>query len=443
MSPSTNDKPAIGDSSSGVLRKPDSWIKQDWRIILFGFVLMYCSSPGQTYFIALFGGEIRADLNLSHGEFGAVYSAATLCSAFLLLWSGRILDRAVLNYFVFGVVAGLATASFVMSFATGALSLFLAIFLLRHFGQGLMGMTSVTTMMRYVPAHKAKASALSHMGYSAAEATIPSVIVACLLFTVWQDIWRWLALGLILVLPLLLSYLLQSHKAAKKRAADGHAKQSSNADHVVENAYLEGPQWSRAQVVKDPFFYAILPGLTCQSLLYTGYMFHQVHLVESKGWSLAVWAGLYLVFSLTTLSMSFVLGALVDRFGALRVIPWINVPMMFGLLVLASSSSILTAVVFMVCMALSTAGQASSGGPFYSERYGNKNLGAIKSLGSFYMVLMTAVSPIILGYFIDQSVSMNVLALGGVVYALIVSVVAGFACKAALLSPKPKPNVPV
>ena len=59
------------------------------------------------------------------------------------------------------------------------------------------------------------------------------------------------------------------------------------------------------------------------------------------------------------------------------------------------------------------------------------------------MVLMTAVSPIILGYFIDQSVSMNVLALGGVVYALIVSVVAGFACKAALLSPKPKPNVPV
>ena len=146
---------------------------------------MYCSSPGQTYFIALFGGEIRADLNLSHGEFGAVYSAATLCSAFLLLWSGRILDRALLNCFVVGVVAGLATASFVMSFATGALSLFLAIFLLRHFGPRPNGrMTSVTTMMRYVPAHKAKASALSHMGYSAAEATIPSVIVACLLFTV-------------------------------------------------------------------------------------------------------------------------------------------------------------------------------------------------------------------------------------------------------------------
>ena len=327
-----------------------------------------------------------------------------------------------------------------MSFASSALSLFLAILLLRHFGQGLMGMTSVTTMMRYVPAHKAKASALSHMGYSTAEATIPSIIVACLLLTVWRDIWRWLALGLILVLPLLLSYLLQRHKAAKQREPEGYDVQKGNSEAILSGTDIETPQWSRAQVVRDPFFYAILPGLTCQSLLYTGFMFHQVHLVESKGWSLTVWAGLYLVFSLTTLSMSFVLGALVDRFGALRVIPWINVPMMLGLLVLASSSSILTAGVFMVCMALSTAGQAANGGPFYSEGYGNKNLGSIKSLGSFYMVLMTAISPIILGYFIDQGVSIDVLAVGGVVYAIIVSVVAGLACRAAVLSPFPRSN---
>ena len=115
-------------------------------------------------------------------------------------------------------------------------------------------------------------------------------------------------------------------------------------------------------------------------------------------------------------------------------------PMMLGLLVLASSSSILTAGVFMVCMAFSTAGQAANGGPFYSERYGNKNLGSIKSLGSFYMVLMTAISPIILGYFIDQGVSIDVLAVGGVVYAIIVSVVAGLACRAAVLSPFPRSN---
>ena len=294
MTQLTDDKHAVIDSCSARAPKSRHWLTRDWRIILFGFVVMFCSSPGQTYFIALFGGEIRADLNLSHGEFGALYSAATLCSAFMLLWSGRILDRARLNYFVVGVVAGLAAASLTMSFASSALSLFLAILMLRHFGQGLMGMTSVTTMMRYVPAHKAKASALSHMGYSTAEATIPSIIVACLLLTVWRDIWRWLALGLILVLPLLLSYLLQRHKAAKQREPESYDVQKGNSEAILSGTDIETPQWSRAQVVRDPFFYAILPGLTCQSLLYTGFMFHQVHLVESKGWSLTVWAGLYL-----------------------------------------------------------------------------------------------------------------------------------------------------
>jgi hypothetical protein len=276
------------------------------------------------------------------------------------------------------------------------------------------------------------------MGYSAAEATLPIIVVACLLFMPWQDIWRWLALGLILVLPLLLSLLLQSHIAIKQRESENLRASANGSAAVVSNIGYEGPQWSRSEVVKDPFFYAILPGLTCQSLLYTGYMFHQVHLVESKGWSLAIWASLYLVFSLTTLLMSFVLGSVVDRFGTLRVIPWINIPMMIGLLGLASSSSILAAIAFMMCMGLSTAGQAANGGPFYSERYGNKNLGAIKSLGSFYMVLMTAISPIILGYCIDQGVSINVLALGGAAYAFAVSVIAGFACKAAILSPRPR-----
>jgi MFS family permease len=324
-----------------------------------------------------------------------------------------------------------------MSFASGIVSLFLAIFMLRHFGQGLMGMTSLTTMMRYVPAHKAKAGALSHMGYSAAEATLPSLIVACLLLFAWRDVWRWLGLFIILVLPLGLSFLLTSHTHEKQRVKRVSAKHSTLSTIDVEATNSSATQWSRAQVVKDPLFYSILPGLTCQSLLYTGFMFHQVHLVESKGWSLTVWASLYLVFSITTLTMSFLLGALVDRFGALRVIPWINLPMMLGLSVLASSSSVLTAGVFMVCMALSTAGQAASGGPFYSERYGNENLGAIKSLGSFYMVLMTAVSPVILGWFIDRAVSINTLAIGGVVYALIVSLVASFGCRAAMRYPYP------
>ncbi len=56
-------------------------LRDEWRLLLFGFLMTFSSSLGQTYFIGLFGGHIRLDLDLSHGAFGAIYSAATLVSA--------------------------------------------------------------------------------------------------------------------------------------------------------------------------------------------------------------------------------------------------------------------------------------------------------------------------------------------------------------------------
>ena len=40
------------------------------RFLGFGFLLAFVSSFGQTFYVALFGGEIRDAFNLSHGEFG-------------------------------------------------------------------------------------------------------------------------------------------------------------------------------------------------------------------------------------------------------------------------------------------------------------------------------------------------------------------------------------
>ena len=67
-------------------------IRREWRLLLFGFVMAFGSSYGQTFFIALFSGDIRSELQLSHSGFGLLYSAATLASAGILLWSGSIID---------------------------------------------------------------------------------------------------------------------------------------------------------------------------------------------------------------------------------------------------------------------------------------------------------------------------------------------------------------
>ena len=53
--------------------------------LCLGFLLAFSSNVGQTFFVSLFSGAIRDDLDLSHGEFGALYSGATLGSAMVFL----------------------------------------------------------------------------------------------------------------------------------------------------------------------------------------------------------------------------------------------------------------------------------------------------------------------------------------------------------------------
>ena len=58
-----------------------------------GVLLTFLSSFGQTYFISVFAGEIRAAFGLSHGAWGGIYTLGTTASALLMVWAGGLTDR--------------------------------------------------------------------------------------------------------------------------------------------------------------------------------------------------------------------------------------------------------------------------------------------------------------------------------------------------------------
>ena len=70
-----------------------AFLRDNARWIAGGFLLCFFSSFGQTFFIALSGGEIRAEYGLSNGEWGSLYMLATLASAVTLTQFGRIIGR--------------------------------------------------------------------------------------------------------------------------------------------------------------------------------------------------------------------------------------------------------------------------------------------------------------------------------------------------------------
>tara|TARA_R110002110_G_scaffold205066_7_gene417316 strand:+ start:473347 stop:474576 length:1230 start_codon:yes stop_codon:yes gene_type:complete len=398
-------------------------IRSEWRLLLFGFVMTFGSSLGQTYFIGLFSGEIRADLGLSHAYFGAIYSGATLLSAVILLWSGALIDKMDLRHYSYLVAAGLAAGCLMLAFSTSAPILFLSILVLRHLGQGLMGMAGATTVVRYLDHQKGKANALSGMGYTVAEAVLPSVIIAALLILGWRDVWLVCAVVVLAVAPLCSWRLLQGHSRRHAQYLDS-LSESSPASGVVRRR-----QWTRAEVLQDPQFYLFMPALLAQPMLFTGFMFHQVHLVQEKGWDITVWGMLYLVYAGVSIVFKLWAGLLVDRFGAVRLAPWVCLPLGLGLMLLSLSSSLLVAVLFMSLMAVSIGIYSTLSSPFFSEMYGTLHLGAIKSVTTAAMVLASAIAPVLMGALIDVGVSMDAMAIGSAVYALLASGLAAWAVR--------------
>ena len=86
------------------------FLRDNARWLAGGFLLTLFSSFGQTFFISLSAGDIRAEYGLSHGAFGTLYMLATLASAFTLPRLGQIVDRYSARRVAFIIIPLLALA---------------------------------------------------------------------------------------------------------------------------------------------------------------------------------------------------------------------------------------------------------------------------------------------------------------------------------------------
>lgn len=400
--------------------------RREWRLLLFGFLMTFGSSYGQTFFIALFSGDIREDLHLGHSELGLIYSSATLVSAFLLLWTGSLIDRWDLRSASYLIVLGLGAGCFLAGFATGPVLLFLAFLLLRHTGQALMSMAGLTSVVRYIPDGRGKASAIATSGFAVAEALLPLLAVALLAAWGWrQSFFAW-GTVLLLVMPPLIWLLLRSHSRRHARYLD-----TLRTDYWPDGQQNPAArrQWTRAEMLRDPLLYLFLPALMAQPLLFTGFMFHQVQLVEEKGWALSFWAGLYVLYAVTSSAVKFVAGLMIDRFGAQPLLPFMILPLGASLLLLGLTDAAWAAVGFMVLIGVSTGVYTTAASPFYAERYGTLHLGAIKSVTTSLMVCATAITPVVMGWGLDAGVTLSAMALAAAAYVALASALAGVGCR--------------
>lgn len=371
---------------------------QNRRFLAFGFLLTFFASTGQTYFIALFSDPIRAEFGLSHGDFGGLYSAATLASAACLVWLGRKIDDVDLRLYTFLISAGLVVACLLFAWSPTLPALAAALFALRLTGQGLMGHTAVTSMARYFGPQRGKAMSLASLGHPVGEAVFPLAAVALLAALDWRAAWVVLGFGLAVLLVPSAQWLLRGH-------GDRHARHLETLAAAKTDTAQR--QWSRGEVLRDPWFYVVLPSVLAPAFILTGMFFHQVHLADTKGWSLAWLATCFIGFAAATVLASLTTGPLVDRVGARRLLPFFLLPLGGGLLALSLFSHPAIAMIYLGLAGLTTGASLTIVGALWAEIYGMAHLGAIRSLVSALMVFSTALSPALFGWLLDGGVSME------------------------------------
>jgi len=392
---------------------PPAFLRDNAPFLTAGALLTFCSSFGQTFVISVFAGEIRAEFGLSHGAWGGIYSLGTFASAVVMIWAGVLTDRFRVRALGAAVLAMLAGACVLMASVSAVWMLPLAIFALRFAGQGMTSHIAVVAMARWFVATRGRALSVATLGISVGEAFLPLLIVAVLGVAPWRWLWIGFAVFLILALPLL-ARLLRLERTPQSVAA------------LNQSVGMEGRHWTRGEALRHWLFWLMAPALLAPPAFGTAFFFQQVHLADTKGWSHAALVALFPIFTGTATVSMIASGWIIDRVGTARLIPFYQLPMALGFVVLGLADNLWMAALAIFLLGVSQGGNATLPNAFWAEFYGTRNLGAIKAVAAAVMVLGTALGPGLTGALIDLGLAFEDQTLGIAAYFCAAAVLMGF-----------------
>ncbi|MDB4351367.1 MFS transporter [Candidatus Pelagibacter sp.] len=360
-----------------------------FKVILFGFIFTFFSSFGQSYFLGLFNSSIREALSITHGQFGSIYASATLCSSVLLIWVGKKIDDVNIFKFAFFVIILLSFACFFFSRITSVFLLFVAIFLMRFSGQGMMSHTASTTISRYFTRTRGRALSISWFGLSSAEFIMPVLMVYLLTIIDWQNLWLIFSITVLIVLPIASFLLIKNLNLDSRESSDEDKKN------------VEIKQWKRREVIKDYRFYIISSNMLAMPWIFTGFAVFQSFIQTSKGWGPYVIAQSFMSYSILSVLTLFLSGFLIDKFTSRKLLIYMNIPLLLSVIVLFFFDTQFTAFIFLGLVGISNGFANILGSSTWAELYGVKYLGSIKALTTALMVFATAFGTALFGYLID------------------------------------------
>ncbi|MFV2093435.1 MAG: MFS transporter [Hyphomicrobiales bacterium] len=399
------------------------FLHQNARWLGAGALLTLSSSFGQTFFISLFAGEIRAEFGLSHGAWGGIYTLGTLASAAVMLWAGGLTDRYRVRHLAVWVLFAFSIVSLAMAAVPWVWLLPLVIFGLRFCGQGMLSHITIVALGRWFARNRGRANAVISSGYLLGEALLPVAVVLLMGLIGWRLSWAVAAGVTLLFVPALLVLLRSERKPGSTIAED-------------DNAGMHGRHWTRKEAMSHWLFWVLAVGLLAPPVFGTAFFFQQVYMTEIKGWELKNFVALMPLYTASGFISMFASGWIVDRWGSARLLPVAMLPSAVGFVLIALGDSLLFAAAGLVSLGLMQGAMVAIAGSLWPEYYGTRHLGSVRAVATSLMVFGSALGPGITGVLIDFGVDYRLQLIGMAAYYVAVSIMLAFAfARARLLLP--------
>jgi MFS family permease len=354
-------------------------------IVALGFLAMLASSPGQSYWLAMFVDEMIAGTGLSRSAFSVVYAIATACSAAMVLAVGQLFDRRGPATTWAIVACGLAGGGLLMSVAAGPGVAVIALAMLRAFGQGSFPLVGTLLVAETFDAWRGRALAVAQLGSTLAAAALPAVGAALIATFGWRTGLQ-LTAAAVLVIVGPLALVVRGVVGPRRRAE--RARRRPDPRRVVRGARARARRfpWREGGAV-------LLVSLSAAPLVSTGAVFHATSLLATGGMSRGEAAAALSLLAVTGAAGAIVGGTVVDRVGVRASLLLMNLLLAAGVLVLLVPT---VAGGFAGFAVLGLAGgvNGTGSGAAWARTFGVARLGELQGVGESARIGAAALGPL-------------------------------------------------
>ena len=369
-----------------------AFVRKEKRLLSFAVSFTFFSSFGQTFFISLFVPFYLVAFELSNASFGTLYSVATLTGALILPYLGQWIDRISLSKYSLAVSTGLFTAAVLMSMSWHISIFFVSLILVRLTGQGLSSHTAQATMARVYGNERGKALSVSALGFPLGEAILPIIITAMLMVLHWRTTWGIIAAVIALIFIPFVWTLIRTYEKRETRTVP---------------KVTHSPKEDYKLVIKDSRTLFIIPAVLIPPFWVTGLFLYQIAAADELGWSASIIATAFVSFAIMRILFGIISGPLIDRFTASKLFPFYLIPLVLGLLSAVYFSTNWSAFVYLGMIGVTMGLGSTMKSALLAEMYGSDRIGTVQSLFTTFMVFSTATSPVLVGWMLDSTYTMQ------------------------------------